>query len=143
MSLRKKSRILLPESCVLIGIVDPSGVLEENEIFVQVRKDNFKSTSRKSSNMIESELLTQIEGVQRTIDGDVLVTRSPCTHPGDIRRLKAVNKPELAHLFNVVIFSSKGDRPACNMMSGGDLDGDVYFVTWDPELLPHIPLCNI
>jgi RNA-dependent RNA polymerase len=66
------------------------------------------------------------------------VTRNPCVHPGDIRMLNCVDKPELRHLNNVCVFSSKGERPTCNMMSGGDLDGDVYFVTWDKELLSYI-----
>jgi hypothetical protein len=34
MNLKKKARIILPDSCVLIGIIDPFEVLEENEIFV-------------------------------------------------------------------------------------------------------------
>jgi hypothetical protein len=41
MNLKKKARILLPDSCVLIGIIDPTGLLEENEIFVQIKKDSF------------------------------------------------------------------------------------------------------
>jgi len=57
--------------------------------------------------------------------------------------LRCVDKPELRYLFNVVVFSSKGNRPQCNMMSGGDLDGDVYFVTWDKELLSYVKLENI
>lgn len=77
------------------------------------------------------------------IEGEVLVTRNPCTHPGDIRLLQCVNRPELRYLFNVVVFSSKGERPQCNMMSGGDLDGDVYFVAWDKELLSYLKKENI
>ena len=38
----------------------------------------------------------------------------------------------------MVVFSSKGERPTCNKMSGGDLDGDVYFVCWDQELICHL-----
>lgn len=68
----------------------------------------------------------------------MLVTRNPCTHPGDLRLLNAVDKPELRHLFNVVVFPSTGNRPLCNMMAGGDLDGDVYFVCWDQELMKHL-----
>ena len=39
--------------------------------------------------------------------------------------------------FNVVVFSSQGERPAFNKMSNGDLDGDTYFVCWDQELTQH------
>lgn len=68
----------------------------------------------------------------------LLVTRNPCLNPGDLRLLKGVDRPELRHLYNVVVFSSKGERPTCNKMSGGDLDGDVYFVCWDQELISHL-----
>ena len=37
----------------------------------------------------------------------------------------------LAHLQNVVVFPTTGERPQQHMMSGGDLDGDVYMVIWD------------
>lgn len=66
-----------------------------------------------------------------------MITRNPATHPGDVRIMVGVDRPELRHLNNVVVFSSKGQRPACNMMAGGDLDGDVYFVCWDQTLLSH------
>jgi RNA-dependent RNA polymerase len=49
--------------------------------------------------------------IPRVIKGSVLVTRCPCLHPGDMRLLKAVNKPGLEHLFNVIVFSTKGKRP--------------------------------
>lgn len=78
------------------------------------------------------------EAFEEVLLGDLCVTRCPCLHPGDIRLLKGVNKPELAHLYNVVVFSSKGERPACNMMAGGDLDGDVYFVAWDKQMMSHL-----
>lgn len=76
-----------------------------------------------------------MDGNQEILIGDLMVTRNPCLHPGDIRVLTAVNRPELSHLYNVVVFSSKGTRPMCNMMAGGDLDGDVYFVCWDDQLM--------
>ena len=67
------------------------------------------------------------------------MSRNPCTHPGDIRVLTAIGShPDFDHLVNVVVFPSVGERPLCNMMSGGDLDGDVYFVTWNASLLGHL-----
>jgi hypothetical protein len=47
----------------------------------------------------------------KVIVGDVLVTKNPCSHPGDIRKVKAVDVPELRHLQNVVVFSTAGERP--------------------------------
>ena len=76
-----------------------------------------------------------IDEMEYVVESDVLVTRNPCVHPGDVRKLKCVYKKELSHLFNVVVFSSKGQRPQQDMMSGGDLDGDEFFVCWDKKLL--------
>jgi len=75
---------------------------------------------------------------QQIIEGKLVVSRNPCTHPGDVRLLKGVNRPEFRHLFNVVVFPSTGDRPLCNMMSGGDLDGDVYFVCWNNLITDYL-----
>ena len=33
-SIKKKARVLIPESCTLIGVVDETGLLEANEVFV-------------------------------------------------------------------------------------------------------------
>jgi RNA-dependent RNA polymerase len=49
-----------------------------------------------------------------------------------------VDRPELRHLENVVVFSSKGERPDANKMSCGDLDGDIYLVMWDKGLLDFV-----
>lgn len=72
------------------------------------------------------------------VEEKMIVSRNPCTHPGDIRLLRGVNRPEFHHLYNVVVFPSTGERPLCNMMSGGDLDGDVYFVCWNKCITDHL-----
>lgn len=116
-SLKKKARILLNDSCVLIGVMDPTGSLEQDEIFVQIRKDNFQvdkhgnGIKNRDNRMEQAEILSSIDSIAEIIEGKVLVTRNPCTNPGDIRILNCVNRPQLRYLFNVVVFSSKGDRP--------------------------------
>lgn len=63
---------------------------------------------------------------------------------GDVRRTFAVDRPELRHLKNVIVFSVKGDRDLPNMLvfsavyvtmlikdhrlGGGDLDGDGQYI---------------
>lgn len=44
---------------------------------------------------------------------------------------------------NVIVFSSKGSRPAAHKMSGGDLDGDVFMAIWDKSILEHLKIENI
>jgi hypothetical protein len=44
-SLKKKARIIIPNSATLIGVVDSEGILEEDEVFVQIRRDSFKCRS--------------------------------------------------------------------------------------------------
>ncbi|KAD5317892.1 hypothetical protein E3N88_17838 [Mikania micrantha] len=70
------------------------------------------------------------------IEGDVVIAKNSCPHPGDVRVLKAVNVPGLENMFDCLIFPQKGDRPHTDEASGSDLDGDLYFVTWDEKLIP-------
>ena len=68
------------------------------------------------------------------------MTKNPCGHKGDIRLAKAIGKEhpaydKLKHLVNVIVFPLMGERPLQNCMSGGDLDGDVYMIIWDQEIV--------
>lgn len=51
-----------------------------------------------------------------------------------------VDRPELRHLSNVIVFSTKGERGLPSMLSGGDLDGDQFTLIWDSRLLPNANL---
>ena len=54
---------------------------------------------------------------------------------GDIRRLQAVDVPALHKLKNVIVFPRKGLRPHASEMSGGDLDGDTFWICHDKQLI--------
>ncbi|GBG83216.1 hypothetical protein CBR_g36830 [Chara braunii] len=66
----------------------------------------------------------------------VVFARNPCLHPGDIRTATVRDVPALRHLRDVIVFPQLGHRPHANECSGGDLDGDDFFVSWDERLLP-------
>lgn len=51
-NLKKKARILLPESCVLIGVVDETGFLEENEVYIKIRRDSFSQNENSKYSML-------------------------------------------------------------------------------------------
>ncbi len=76
------------------------------------------------------------------VTGSVIVCKNPCSHPGDIRLLTAIHDEarvgKFKHLVNVIVFSSKGDRPEQHKMSGGDLDGDVYMTIWEQRLTSRL-----
>lgn len=206
--LKNKSKIYIKHSTIMKGIIDEYGLLDENEAYATVSISNNK-------NDIERNF---------TLVGDLLVTRCPCYHPGDIRKIKfvdfdiqdnkfidnkfkrdnyinksnldrskytksykitpdlkkeynklyierkdATNKKDLNNnieyynkleneylkvrskvydikaniiksgymkkLINVLVFSARGRQCLPSLMSGGDLDGDDYFIFWDDELL--------
>jgi len=54
---------------------------------------------------------------------------------GDIRRLEAVDIPALHQLKNVIVFplDPTGSHPT--EMSGGDLDGDLFWISSEEKLL--------
>ena len=132
----QRCRILVPKSRLLFGVCDAWGVLKEGQCAVKVTQDG--------------------DGQARSLHGmDILVTRNPCLHPGDLQKFKVVAKEELDHLVDCIVFPSCGRRPAADMLSGGDLDGDTcmfslniaayiqtndrtVFVCWDIDLVPSM-----
>lgn len=69
----------------------------------------------------------------------VLVGRSPAYHPGDLRVLSAVPKPQALIDAGVsrrgaVMFSTRGSRPVFDTMGQGDVDGDKYYVLTHQQL---------
>lgn len=143
--LKQKFAISVKNSAMVFGVVDEIGVL----------RGHSKATEGMGYNNIESLpqifLQVPIEGSDgrstthyEVITGICVVGRNPSLHPGDVRVVEAVDVLELRHLKNVVVFPKTGDRDIPSMCSGGDMDGDDYFVYWDKRLIPpewdHPPL---
>ncbi|PHH63551.1 hypothetical protein CDD81_5738 [Ophiocordyceps australis] len=112
--LKEKARIQVEKSAFVLGCVDETGTLRGH-------MEESEGSSSKDINQ-----LPQI----------FLQLTNPSEY-GDIRVVHAVDNPELHHLKDVVVFPSTGDRPIPSMLSGGDLDGDDFFVFWDEQLIPN------
>ena len=74
LSLKKKARIHLPDSCVLLGVVDDQGILAHNEVYVQIRKDNGAaggggSSRKQASRFFEAFKEVMKEGVSSGNEG--------------------------------------------------------------------------
>ncbi|XP_023549735.1 probable RNA-dependent RNA polymerase 1 [Cucurbita pepo subsp. pepo] len=116
LDLRTKSRIFVPKGRTMMGCLDETRTLEYGQVFVHCSLPGRSS----ESNFV--------------VKGKVVVAKNPCLHPGDVRLLDAVDVKALHHMVDCVVFPQKGERPHPNECSGSDLDGDLYFVGWDPEL---------
>lgn len=126
--LSKKLNIKIGCSAYLFMLVDFEGVLEEGQVHIAFG-DRFRSeTGDWEGTMVH--------------DVDVLVARSPAHFTSDIQRVKAVFKPELAHLQNVVVFSAKGKTPLADKLSGGDYDGDQCLCVWDDRVVKNFANAN-
>ncbi|XP_022778050.1 uncharacterized protein LOC111319571, partial [Stylophora pistillata] len=129
--LLSRARILLPpaEARLMMGVMDELGVLKPGQVFVQ-----YSAVETREDRDDEFDKNKKI-----VLSGPVVVTRNPCLHPGDVRQLEAVDVPGLFHLVDCIVFPSRGSRTHPNEMAGGDLDGDLYFVCWNKDLLPRKP----
>ncbi|KAJ7922944.1 RNA dependent RNA polymerase-domain-containing protein [Mycena leptocephala] len=103
-------------SYTLIGVSDEWDCLEEGEVYATVVDDR--------------------TGLNMPITGRILITRSPQIHPGDVQFVRAVRRPQLEHLKNVIVFACKGSRSLPSQLGGGDLDGDIYNLILDENLFP-------
>ncbi|KJZ69606.1 hypothetical protein HIM_10994 [Hirsutella minnesotensis 3608] len=131
--LKEKARIQVEKSAFVLGCVDETGSLRGHSRETEGSRE--KDVNKLPQIFLQ---LTDPARCDRTtiITGVCIVGRNPSLHPGDIRVVLAVDDPKLHHLKDVVVFPSTGDRPVPNMLAGGDLDGDDFFVFWDPDLIP-------
>ncbi|KAK0661295.1 RNA-dependent RNA polymerase 1 [Lasiodiplodia hormozganensis] len=139
-NLKEKAKLFIGDGAFLLGCVDETASLRGHFYSEQ---GETHCTKKDLGLKILPEIFVQIsdpdhEGRYKVIEGLCIVARNPSLHPGDIRVLSAVDKPQLHHLKNVVVFPQTGDRDIPNMCSGGDLDGDDYLVIWDKDLIPNI-----
>ncbi|KAL0702921.1 hypothetical protein Bca4012_059043 [Brassica carinata] len=111
----KAGRLPVSESYYLMGTVDPTGELKEDEVCVIMESGQ--------------------------ISGDVLVYRNPGLHFGDIHVLKATYVKAMEEYVGNskygVFFPQKGPRSLGDEIANGDFDGDMYFISKNPELLEH------
>ncbi|KAG1810038.1 RdRP-domain-containing protein [Suillus plorans] len=114
--LKYRAHIEVPGSYTLLGVSDEWGCLREGEVYAAVYDER--------------------TGLNKQILGEAAITRSPQIHPGDLQVVTAVDRPELAHLKNVVVFSCEGQRALASCLGGGDLDGDDFNLILDRKLLP-------
>lgn len=120
-ALKKKMSIQVPCSTYLFMVVDFSSTLAENEVHV----------SFSSKFQVEGFCDTLLENM------DILVARAPAHLPTDIQRVKVVSLPQLRHLKDVIVFSTRGDKPLADKLSGGDYDGDKAWVCWDQAIVQN------
>ncbi|KAK4145305.1 RNA dependent RNA polymerase-domain-containing protein [Dichotomopilus funicola] len=132
--LKEKAKLHVEQGAFVLGCADETGALRGHSRAIEGRGN------------VPRNCLPQIfiqvpdpedRGTYKVITGICIVGRNPSLHPGDIRVVEAVDVPHLRHLRDVVVFPLKGDRDVPSMCSGGDLDGDDFFVIWDPKLLPR------
>ncbi|CAL3973231.1 unnamed protein product [Diplocarpon coronariae] len=117
--LKHKTRIPVAKGWHLHGIMDETGFLEEGQVFCSAIVDGLPMAIAKN---------------------DILISRAPALHPGDVQTVDGVIPPAgspLLELSNCIVFSSKGARDLPSQLSGGDLDGDRYYVIWDDDCCPQ------
>ncbi|ORY08439.1 hypothetical protein K493DRAFT_295028 [Basidiobolus meristosporus CBS 931.73] len=113
---KERARIPVEQGAHLIGVLDETNTLKENQVVIRFTDPQDPSTIR-------------------SYVGPALVTRNPYLKPGDVHMVEAVDIPHLRSLVNCIVFSSQGERDLPSQCNG-DLDGDTYMTIWDKRLLP-------
>lgn len=120
-SVKEKWNAEVPCSTHVYMGIDFTGVLKPGEVHLSFSSDF----------TVEGFSDTQLEGI------DVLVARAPAHFPSDIQKVRAVSKPELRKLKDIILFPQTGSRPLADLLSGGDYDGDRAWVCWDPDIVKN------
>lgn len=119
--LKSKLNISVGRSAYLPMVVDFTGILGPREVHI-----GFSTAFKDETTDFCDTILSNM---------DILVARSPAHYTSDIQKVRAVFKPELSALKDVIVFSTRGDSPLADELSGGDYDGDIAWVCWQEEIV--------
>ncbi|KAG9233732.1 RNA dependent RNA polymerase-domain-containing protein [Amylocarpus encephaloides] len=126
--LKDRLNITIGKSTYAYMVPDFAGVLEPNEIYM-----DFSSFIDNASGLSGVLLHGQ----------DILVARSPAHFVSDIQKVKAVAKVELIGLKDVIVFPTKGNPSLAAKLSGGDYDGDLAWVCWEPSIVDNFVTADV
>jgi len=136
--LKEKAKIIVEKGAFVLGCTDETQTLRGHSKTTKAGKGSITAEDIDRLPQIYLQVTDKKDPRHSVIiEGLCLVGRNPSLHPGDIRVVQAIDVPALHHLRDVVVFSQLGDRDVPGMCSGGDLDGDDFFVIWDQDLLPR------
>lgn len=122
-AIRDEMKITITRSTYAYMVPDFSGVLEPNEVYIHMTND------------LEPGGSVSLQSGLPFHNIDLLVARSPAHFTSDIQKVKAVDKVELRKLKNVIVFSTKGVPSLAAKLSGGDYDGDIAWICWEPSIV--------
>ena len=106
-------KLYVPKSRNAIIVPDPHGLLKEGEIF-------FQPFSKSCC-----------------IEGKVILCKFPAHFPGDVLICNAIKIKEWENVYyNVIIVPTVGEKPLASQSSGGDYDGDRFFISWEQSIIP-------
>jgi hypothetical protein len=117
----KRFQIPLGRSTTLLGVPDPKDCLLPGEVHINFAARFVDPVSGESYQMLHGR--------------DVLVARNPSMGSWDIQRVRCVFKPELAHLTDTIVFPTRGPVPLASKLSGGDYDGDTFWICFEPKIV--------
>lgn len=126
--LKNRLNITVAKSTYAYMVPDFAGVLEPDEVYIDF--SSFVDDMSGFSGVL-------LNGV------DVLVARSPAHFVSDIQKVKAVMRVELLGLKDVIVFPTKGNPSLAAKLSGGDYDGDIAWVCWEPEIVNNFVNANV
>ncbi len=119
----KRYKIPCLNSTTLMGVLDWTGTLKPGEVHIRLSKS------------FEDAEFSHFD-LGRTIT-ECIIGRNPARRPSDLQKLRIVQKSELNHLVDVVVFSTRGRQAEASKMQGGDYDGDTFWVCWEREIVKN------
>lgn len=123
--LKERLNITVGKSTYAYMVPDFWGVLKPDEVYI-----DFSSFKDDVSGFTGARL-----------NGDeILVARSPAHFVSDVQKVKTVVKAEFMGLQDIIIFPTKafvGKPSLAEMLSGGDYDGDLAWVCWEPTIVEN------